>query len=137
MASTDIRLSEKDHAVLDELNGSMGVPLSAYDLVKRLSGAGIRYPVTVYRSLDKLIAGGLAHRIESSNAFVACSGCHANDQPLFALCRTCGSATEVQMRNAAKLFEAAASKLGFHITDMNLELKGVCAACAASNEQDR
>ncbi len=50
-----------------------GRPVSAYEIIDSLRDKAILAPQTVYRSLDRLIASGAAHRLESLNAFVACS----------------------------------------------------------------
>ncbi len=46
-------------------------PLGAYEIIDRAANRhGTRHaPVTVYRALDFLIENGLAHRIESRNAY--------------------------------------------------------------------
>src|ERR1700741_5492999 len=48
-------------------------PAKAYDLLPLLGGdkGGMAKPPTIYRALDFLTRMGLAHRIESLNAFVA------------------------------------------------------------------
>jgi Fe2+ or Zn2+ uptake regulation protein len=63
-----------DKAVLKALKGSEQ-PLSAYDILERVRGSGIRAPMQVYRSLERLAAFGHVHRIEGLNAFIACSHC--------------------------------------------------------------
>ncbi|HSM41507.1 MAG TPA: transcriptional repressor, partial [Afifellaceae bacterium] len=58
--------------VFDTLLAADG-PLSAYDILDRLRDKGFRAPLQVYRALDKLLALGLVHRLESLNAFIACA----------------------------------------------------------------
>jgi Fur family zinc uptake transcriptional regulator len=48
-------------------------PLNAYDLMAKLTPLAIASPPTVYRALKRLISDGKVHRIESLNAFIACS----------------------------------------------------------------
>ena len=62
---------EQDRMIMEALRG-IGQPVSAYQLIEELRGKAILAPQSVYRSLDRLIADGLAHRLESLNAFVAC-----------------------------------------------------------------
>ena len=59
--------------------GEAAAPLSAYSILERLQGKGIKAPLQVYRALEKLIDFGLVHRLESLNAFVVCDhhGDHA------------------------------------------------------------
>src|ERR1700676_4282437 len=52
-------------------------PLGAYEVIDELAKTMPRpAPITVYRALDFLMENGLVHRIESRNAYLACS--HAN-----------------------------------------------------------
>jgi Fur family zinc uptake transcriptional regulator len=122
-------LSPNERAVLDQLRSQLGQPVSAYDLVAKLKDQGIRYPVTVYRALEKLMIAGLVHRIETANAFVACCDTCDAHQPLFAVCDDCGRATELHTDDAVSVLEAAVSKIGFEVSAMNLELKGTCSDC--------
>ncbi|MEI9901416.1 MAG: hypothetical protein WDN31_16205 [Hyphomicrobium sp.] len=62
---------EQDKMIADALRG-VGRPVSAYELIEELRDKASLAPQTVYRSLDRLIADGQAHRLESINAFVAC-----------------------------------------------------------------
>src|SRR5690606_5865135 len=63
-----VDLTRNQELVLGALNGSGG-RLSAYDILDRVRGKGIRAPLQVYRALDKLVERGLAHRLESLSAF--------------------------------------------------------------------
>src|SRR5690606_7906836 len=90
-------LTRNQELVLETLNSAES-PLSAYDILDRLRGAGLRAPLQVYRALEKLIEQGLAHRLESLNAFVCCadSGGHAeaSGTTAFAICSQCGRVDE-------------------------------------------
>src|SRR5262245_21314553 len=51
--------------------------VGAYEVIERMADHGPRpAPITVYRALDFLVAHGLVHKIESRNAYVACSHSH-------------------------------------------------------------
>src|SRR3712207_976173 len=70
-------------------------PLSAYEVLDKMRSKGAVTPPTVYRSLDKLIEKGLAHRLESLNAYVACKHPHDHqDMAAFAICESCGLRSE-------------------------------------------
>lgn len=117
-------------------------PLSAYDLLDRLRPTGVAAPLTVYRALDKLIASGKVHRIESLNAFVACregEHHHHDDQEAgaphpgrtvgFAICDRCGGVEEfVDAELCARLDHSLAEK-GFRPHTSAIEVHGHCAAC--------
>jgi Fe2+ or Zn2+ uptake regulation protein len=50
--------------------------MSAYDILDRLRGSGLRSPLQIYRALGPLTEQGLVHRLESLSAFVACAHPH-------------------------------------------------------------
>ena len=80
-------------------------PLGAYEVMDRLAEQGPRpAPITVYRALDFLLENGLAHRIESRNAFVACVAARGRPAP-----RCSSSATTAAP--SAKPFEGVADTL--------------------------
>ncbi len=56
----------------------------AYDIIERLAKTGPRpAPISIYRALEFLRGHGLVHKIESRNAFVACThGEHDGDAVL-------------------------------------------------------
>ena len=64
-------LNEMQSRIRDLLAGA-DKPLSAYDVIDALRDHGRVAPPTVYRALQKLIDEGLAHRLETRNAYVAC-----------------------------------------------------------------
>ena len=103
-------------------------PAKAYDLLEHLGEDGAAKPPSVYRSLDFLLEMGLAHKIESLNAYVACrlEGGHA---AAFLICDCCGEAEEFAPDFAAQL--AAAQAAGYAVRSVTLEARGLCAACRA------
>ena len=115
-------------------------PLSAYDLLDHLRPTGVAAPLTVYRALDKLIASGKVHRIESLNAFVACrSGQHhehdlgeTRPQPRsvgFAICDRCGIVDEFGDTSIFDELDRNLVKRGFQPRASALEVHGLCASC--------
>jgi Fur family transcriptional regulator, zinc uptake regulator len=109
-------------------------PLGAYDLIDRLAEGGKRpAPITIYRALDFLLEQGLAHRIESRNAFVACTQTHhRGDLTVFLICDSCGSVGEMPSATVRMTLMAAARAAGFAPTTTVLEIGGTCAHCAAA-----
>lgn len=111
-------------------------PMTAYALLEKLQRFGIKAPPTVYRALDVLVERGLAHRIETLGAFVACHDedeldAHADHKAQFAVCRSCGNVTEIHDHALAHAIEALAQKLKFRIEREMLELTGLCERCSA------
>ena len=60
--------ADQDKIIVEALRG-VGRPVSAYELIEQVRGKGVSAPPTVYRSLQRLIDDGLAHRLESSQRF--------------------------------------------------------------------
>jgi Fur family transcriptional regulator, zinc uptake regulator len=106
-------------------------PLGAYDIVERLKKTREPAPpMSVYRALDFLLAEGLAHRIESRNAFLACAHEHEfDDIVLFMLCQRCGAAAEVTSMAVGRDLAQAARSVGFSAKARVLEVFGLCTAC--------
>lgn len=107
------------------------VPLGAYELVERLGPEGERPPpMSVYRVLDFLVAEGLAHRIESRNAFLACGHPHAGGEvAVFLICERCGLTREVASHAVGRDLSWAARAAGFEPRQRVLEVAGICARC--------
>ena len=107
-----------------------GGPVKAYALMDRFSDGKPAKPPTVYRALEFLEAQGLAHRIASINAFVACDVAEPDHAPAFLICDCCGSTAEFQpgpVRTAAN----AARAHRFTPRAVALEVRGRCERCAA------
>lgn len=106
-------------------------PAKAYDLLPLIDTEKQAKPPTVYRALDFLVRLGLAHRIESMNAFVACDVGACERSTIFLICEKCGSAEEFDAGHALVDLADAAKKDGFAIHRTMIEASGVCAACQA------
>lgn len=123
-------LTRNQRIVLDALSDAEA-PLSAYGLLERIGGQGIKAPLQVYRALDKLIEHGFVHRVESINAFVACS--HRDEhhqQPVaFAICNSCGCVAEFLETSVRRSLEQWSRGHGFKAERVTLELRGLCENC--------
>ena len=105
-------------------------PAKAYDLLEDLgSGHGPAKPPTVYRALEFLVRLGLAHRIESLNAFVACDIGACARSTIFLICEKCGGAEEFDAGHALVDLAEAASRDGFAIKHTMIEASGLCGTC--------
>ena len=111
-----------------------GVPLSAYDILDRLRDDGLRAPLQVYRALDKLMQRGLAHRLESLNAFVCCADadCHRTGSSAFAICEGCGKVEEFAEPAIEQRLKVWSLGAGFVPSRVTIEVRGLCAGCASS-----
>jgi len=123
-------LTRNQELVLGALLHSEG-PLSAYQILDELREEGLRAPLQIYRALDKLREKKLVHRIETLNAFVACS-CHAEhagETVAFAICEACGKVEEFSDEALQKSIAAWTRAHDFVPARTTLEIKGLCAAC--------
>ena len=109
-------------------------PAKAYDLLPKMdTGQGPAKPPTVYRALEFLVRLGLAHRIESLNAFVACEVGACARSTIFLICEKCGATEEVDAGHAMVDVAEAAKKGGFQLRRSLIEASGLCAACAENS----
>ncbi len=113
-----------------ELLMQAGQPVKAYDLISGFSEepGETAKPPTIYRALEFLEREGLAHRIESLSAYVACSGEPGEHAAAFLICDCCGRTEEI----AAPVDEALrrlAGDVGYAIHTVAIEARGRCAAC--------
>ncbi|MEW5420643.1 Fur family transcriptional regulator [Amorphus sp. 3PC139-8] len=127
-----LRLSSMRRSVLETLAESH-TPLGAYDILDRLAGeAGRPAPISVYRALSFLTQEGLAHRIESLNAYVACAERHGEAQPLvFLICERCRQVGEATAADLDIRIDAVARAAGFQPHRAAIEIFGICEHCAA------
>jgi Fur family transcriptional regulator, zinc uptake regulator len=114
-----------------ELLVATGQPVSAYWLIEELRSQGTSVvPPTVYRALNFLRRSGLAHRIESLNAFVACSHPGHDHQEQFLICTECGFAQELSDTAITDILHAKAIEHSFRPEQQIVEISGVCRHCA-------
>jgi len=107
-------------------------PLGAYDVIALLGESRSHpAPITVYRALDFLIAHGLAHRIGSRNAFLACAHNHDEQAAVaFLICERCDAVGEIAAATLAQPLIDGARDDGFAPTSTVVEITGTCAHCA-------
>lgn len=107
--------------------------LGAYDVLERLRAEGLgSQPPIAYRALDFLMRGGFVHRIETLNAFVACTHGETGHVPAFLICRNCRRVIETPAQIAGGTLEQAAAGAGFAIETAVREAEGLCAECRAA-----
>ncbi len=126
----------KSHHLVFKALQQAGHPVSAYGLLADLRSQGVTAPPTVYRALNRLIQQGRVHRIESLNAYVACSGGHSYGRAGFAICDGCGEVSEFQCREIRNSVDGRAREMAFEVADLTLEMRGKCASCAVSGKTD-
>ena len=124
------RLTPLRKKVLTLLLESHG-PAKAYDLLEHLGEDGSAKPPSVYRSLDFLLEMGLAHKIESLNAFVACGHWKHGHAAVFLICDKCGTAGELHANDSVRKLTQEVESVKFQMRSAVIEIRGLCKACAA------
>lgn len=104
-------------------------PAKAYDLLANLDGEGAAKPPTVYRALDFLQDMGLAHKIESLNAYVACGHASHAHSAVFLICDTCGAAEELHAVATNEALNNETRAAGFTVRSSVIEARGICRNC--------
>ncbi|MFT3725027.1 MAG: transcriptional repressor [Hyphomonadaceae bacterium] len=107
-----------------------GGPAKAYDLLEQLGDDGAAKPPSVYRSLDFLLDMGLAHKIESLNAFVACGHWKHGHAAVFLICDKCGTAGELHAHDSVKKLSQEVESVKFQMRSAVIEIRGLCRDCA-------
>jgi Fur family transcriptional regulator, zinc uptake regulator len=124
--------SSNDVEILRVLRSAKS-PMSAYAILGAVQNTRITAPTTVYRALSRLIADGAVHRLESLNAYVACSDLpHLHGSSVFAICRDCGHVDELAEVDVVQRLHSDATRLGFQVEATTIELTGRCALCGQS-----
>lgn len=115
---------------------AQGTSMKAYDILSALQKQKPNAaPPTVYRALDFLVTLGLAHRLDSLNAFVACTDYSAPHHGVLLICEQCHGVTELPPTAWADAMHHDAHRHGFEIAGHELEIRGRCSACRTQNTQ--
>ena len=128
------RFTEKRKRILETLLQS-DVPLSAYEITSAYNQAfDTNMPVmSVYRILDFLESEHLAHKLSSTNKYVACSHitcCDIHAVPQFLICGQCQSVKEIAIpKNIVEELERQVTGAGYRPANSQLELQCVCEQC--------
>lgn len=138
-----VRLTEGRRKVLQVL-WSDHQPISAYEILARLNATARQAdpqarplaPPVVYRALEFLIKNGLAHKLNSLNAYVGCAHPGRRHGAQFFICRCCGGVVELRDDVIGQDIERVAKRLGFTVQVPVVEVEGVCASCQASSQVD-
>ena len=126
------KLSVNQQRVFDTLKAETH-PLTAYEIIDRVSTNGVWAPPTVYRALKRLIKEGLVNRLESRNAFLACTHPHHNNAwVVFTICENCRTTQELSDAEIAARLNDRANENDFFVAKVTLELRGLCHTCIIS-----
>lgn len=123
------KLTEQRREVLALLLSAPG-SVKAYDLLAAIQKQKpTAAPPTVYRALDFLVAAGLAHKLESKNAFVACCDFEHPHHGVMLICNQCHTVKELTDPVLEARLAEDAKAWGFSVAPQDIEVKGLCANC--------
>jgi Fur family transcriptional regulator, ferric uptake regulator len=128
------RVTRQRLLVADALSAH-GRQITAQDLYDRLRRSDPRIGrATVFRTLEALVAAGVARRLEQGShvyGYVACRPEHHHHLA----CDRCGRVEEIGEGYIASVAQRVATDLGFEIDDARLDFYGRCADCRAAEER--
>lgn len=106
-------------------------PVTAYQLLENVAvrhKRSVNAP-SIYRALDALCQLGLAIRVESLNAFLACNHPQDDHEHVLLVCDNCHQADEIEGHGINSQLIKGAQARGFKTKRQVLELHGACGAC--------
>lgn len=105
--------------------------MGAYKVLDTLRQEGLgSQPPVAYRALDFLVKNGFAHKIESMNAFVACSSPSEDHLPSFLICKNCDAVAETRGGPVMRPIKRTVDDIGFQVDSAIIEINGLCINCA-------
>ncbi len=111
-------------------------PTRAYALLAQLEEErGKLGPPTVYRALDFLLAHKFIHKVETSNAFVACRDVEHSHESQFMICEDCGATEEIRDDDIVRSLRRLGEGRGFAVERQVIEARGLCPACRTGHRQ--
>lgn len=124
------RVTRQRLLVADALS-TLARQVTAQELYERLRRHDPRIGrATVFRTLEALVAAGVARRLEQDGhvyGYVACRPEHHHHLA----CDRCGRVEEIDEGYIAPVAERVSLDLGFTIDDARMDFYGRCSRCAA------
>jgi Fur family zinc uptake transcriptional regulator len=132
-ARRHLRLTAQRRRVL-EIVAASHMALGAYEILARMGRADRALaPISVYRALAFLVEHGLVHRVESLNAYVACTQVGDGHAAQFLVCNACRRVAELECPVIATAILTEAEAASFAVTRPIVEISGLCSACRAAS----
>ena len=113
-------------ANINQVQSTQLTPPSREKTINRGALQAVAPPI-VYRALEFLLDEGLAHRIESKNAYICCVRPGHQRAAQFLICRGCEKIAELERHDLDLLTDAA--RVGFTVDSSVVEITGHCADC--------
>ena len=124
-----LRLTSQRRRVL-EIVAASHTAIGAYEILGRIGGDGRpAAPISVYRALDFLLQHTLVHRIESLNAYVACTQPGVRHDAQFLICRICRRVAELDSPAIEGAIAESAAAVAFVVAQPVVEIAGLCCSC--------
>ncbi|GGM00077.1 Fur family transcriptional regulator [Nakamurella endophytica] len=131
MVATQKRATSQRAAIQAVLAGTDEF-VSAQDLHAALRAEGsVVGLATVYRALQDMAAAGDVDSLRNRSGEVLYRRCGQPSHHHHLVCRSCGSTQEVAAPGVEQWARAVAEQYGYVDLDHQVELFGLCAACAA------
>lgn len=135
LAKQKARLTPDRRAVLEVLLEDHRAQ-GAYEIMDRIDWRGRRpAPTVIYRALDFLVNHGLAHKIESLNAFMACPKAGHTHKPMIMICTACAQVAEFASPAVSRAIAKMARDHDFQPAETTVEITGLCSGCARGDHQ--
>jgi Fur family ferric uptake transcriptional regulator len=137
LQQTGVRLTPQRLAIAGVLaqTGKEASAQELYDRVRR------KHPyigrATVFRSLDRLVAAGLAQRLERPGHVSAYVWCEPSGHHHHLICTTCRAVEELNDDAIAPLAEHIAQERGFRVDHATLDFYGECRTCSSRRDSSR
>lgn len=129
-AAAGKRLNDNHRCVLSVLlNDHRAVGVYDIAAVSAEHGKALQ-PVQIYRALDTLMELGVAHRVESANAYLACHADGPCTAPQIMICTACRRVAEMENDDVHAALNEATSQNGFVLQEQHVELLGLCPDCS-------
>lgn len=105
-------------------------PLTAYEILDRFQKFKKIQPMTVYRSLKKLIDNDKIHKSNQNKTYILCNHSHAKDHnPSIAICKKCGDTEELKSDLFSSLLKKYPIKK-YDFSNFELEVSTLCKSCS-------
>lgn len=106
-------------------------PLTAYDVLRLMRE---QYPkmeaMSVYRILNFLETHQLVHRLNSCQAYAACSMPEHEHHAQLVVCEKCHHSEEIAVRSLKESIDSALKEHSFCFSTKSIEIFGICQRCA-------
>jgi Fur family zinc uptake transcriptional regulator len=137
-AEKNIRFTDLRRKVYEEIAATRA-SIGAYEVLDRLAKKGTRLaPISVYRALDALLEAGVVHRLESKNAYFACSRLHQprmGRRPMFMSCEVCGNVYETDGEEIFETIDKTVRAAKFEPRVRFVEVSGTCHDCLTRRKE--